>query len=292
MAMKCLNKLRLLQTNKVQKAFDELNCHKLLAFPFLARLRYAFQSVKLSQNTHVHMIMDFCAGGDLFDLMQRKYRLSEAAARFYTVETILALERLHADNIMYRDLKPENVFLDIDGHAILGDFGHTKMKMERHDLATTVCGSAEYMSPEMLAGKGYSRKVDFYSLGVLIYVLLTGHPPFQSDDKAELIEQILSCSPKIPASVSDTCRDLIRGLMQKDPDARLGSIDGFEEIKQHSWFNSIDWSKAFRRELTPPYLPDLHGEVGEVFGSLIVNSPMFMEDLFNSFHYVDGSLGF
>jgi len=285
MAMKNLNKQRIFDTNKVQKAFDELNCHKTLSFPFLAKLRYAFQS-----NSQLHMVMDFCAGGDMFDLMQRKGRLSEKDASFYVSETILALEHLHSNNVMYRDLKPENVFLDIDGHVVLGDFGHTKMKMEAYDLATTVCGSAEYMSPEMLAGKGYCRAVDFYSLGVLIYELLVGHPPFQSEDQNQLTEKILNCSPKFPTSVSEPARDLIRALMEKDPCARLGYANGFEEIKEHKWFSRIDWSKALRRELHPPYLPDMHEAVGEACEDTTDESPMIMEELFESFTYVDETM--
>lgn len=290
MAMKRLSKQRLFETNKVQKAFDELNCHKVLNSPFLAKLRYAFQSVKINQNTHLNMVMDFCAGGDMFDLMQLKGRFSEANARFYIAETILALEQLHSSNIMYRDLKPENIFLDIDGHVVLGDFGHTKMKMEARDLATTICGSAEYMSPEMLAGKGYCRAVDFYSLGVLLYELLVGHPPFQSDDQAQLVEQILGCSPKFPAFVSEAARNLVRALMEKDPCSRLGYVNGFDDIKQHKWLSFIDWPKAARRELSAPYLPDLHQEVGEPCETQEDDSVMVMEELFECFNYIDETL--
>lgn len=196
------------------------------------------------------------------------------------------MAQLHNKNIMYRDLKPENVLLDIDGHVVLGDFGHTKMGMEAKAFATTVCGSAEYMSPEMLAANGYTRAVDYYSFGVLAYELLVGQPPFQSEDQDQLVEMICNSSPQFPDYVSDSAKELIRALLKKDPSTRLGYQGGFESIKQHNWFKAVNWVKAEMRMSSPPYLPDLRENIGEAcVKTSDSDALMFMEEFFESFDF-------
>lgn len=129
--------------------------------------------------------MDFCCGGELFYLLQCKSRFSEKEACFYFAEMLLGLEYIHSQNVLYRDLKPENVFLDIDGHIKLADFGLSKIQTPK-DLNETYCGSAEYMSPEMLNGEAYSYGIDYYSLGAVLYEMVTGLPPFYSTEQDEM----------------------------------------------------------------------------------------------------------
>ncbi len=149
---------------------------QLLDSPFIVKLFYAFQSID-----HLHFVMEFCAGGELFYLLQRQGRFTEQQAKFYFSEIVLGLEYIHQHEILYRDLKPENIFLDIDGHVKLADFGLSKIQ-KRDTLNESYCGSAEYMSPEMLNGQPYSYGIDFYSLGAVVFEMVTGLPPHYSTD--------------------------------------------------------------------------------------------------------------
>jgi len=127
--------------------------------------------------------MDLCAGGELFYLLHQRGRLDPEAAKFYFAEILLGLEFIHSKGIVYRDLKPENVLIDIDGHAKLADFGLSKVLASHETLTNSFCGSPEYMSPEMLLGTGHGFGVDYYSLGAILYEMLTGLPPFYSTDR-------------------------------------------------------------------------------------------------------------
>ena len=154
--------------------------------PFIIRLYAAFTT-----RHQLHFVLDFCPGGDLFFHLSRKGRFSEAAAKFYFCEVLLALEYLHETGVVYRDLKPENIMLDIDGHVRLTDFGLSKAGLAPNGLTSSFCGSPEYMSPEMLRCDTHGRMVDFYSLGVLLYELLIGLPPFYSNNREEMYNSIM-----------------------------------------------------------------------------------------------------
>lgn len=157
--------------------FGELEVmQRLTNHPFVIKLFWGFQT-----EDFLHFVVDFCSGGELFYLLQNKRLFSEAEAKFYFAEILLGLEYIHAQNVLYRDLKPENIFIDIDGHIKLADFGLSKVQVP-NVLNQTYCGSAEYMSPEMLNGETYSFGIDYYSLGAVLYEMVTGLPPFYSTD--------------------------------------------------------------------------------------------------------------
>jgi serum/glucocorticoid-regulated kinase 2 len=149
---------------------------KLQNHPFVVKLQHAFQS-----EDYLHIVVEFCSGGELFYLLQKKGRFTETEARFYFCEMLLGLEYIHTQNVLYRDLKPENIFIDFDGHIRLADFGLSKLQSPK-SLNDTYCGSAEYMSPEMLNGDTYSYGIDYYSLGAVLFEMVTGLPPFYSSD--------------------------------------------------------------------------------------------------------------
>jgi serine/threonine protein kinase len=137
----------------------------------------------------LHLALDFCSGGELFYFLSRQGRFSESEARFYFAEMLLGLEFVHDRDVLYRDLKPENIFIDIDGHIKLADFGLSKLRSQgersnkgAEDINETFCGSAEYMTPEMLNQNPYSYGIDYYSLGAVLYEMVTGLPPFYSQD--------------------------------------------------------------------------------------------------------------
>jgi serum/glucocorticoid-regulated kinase 2 len=160
------------------------------------------------------------------------------------------MEFLHQNNILYRDLKPENILVDESGHLKLTDFGLCKAAFSRSDLATSFVGSPEYMSPEILLGHPYNFSVDFYTLGVLLYEMIVGLPPFYNEDKMKMYRDISYAPLSIPSILKGSIRDLLSGLLQKDPRYRLGCKRGISEIKEHSFFSDIDWN-ALSRKQTP-----------------------------------------
>jgi serum/glucocorticoid-regulated kinase 2 len=162
----------------------------------LIKLHWAFQSPD-----ELFFVMDVCTGGELFYHLSKLKRLSEHAAKFYFAEILLGLEHLHSLNIVYRDIKPENILLDIDGHIRIADFGLSKIIPHLHK-SYSFCGSPEYMSPEMLACVGHDKRLDIYCLGALLFEMLTGLPPFYSrDDTQGMYERIMNEEVILPSDI-------------------------------------------------------------------------------------------
>jgi protein-serine/threonine kinase len=178
-AMKVLTKHKIFGNNLVRYAKTERDVLSYTKHPFIVSLNYAFQT-----ETKLFLILDFCPGGDLGRILQREGRFSEDRARKYLTEVLLALEDLHKRDIIYRDLKPDNVVLDNDGHAQLTDFGLSKEGvLEGNKGAKSFCGSVAYLAPEMIRKAGHGKSVDWYLLGVLLYEMIVGQPPYFSDSK-------------------------------------------------------------------------------------------------------------
>jgi serine/threonine protein kinase len=182
--------------------------------------------------------------------------------RFFAAELVCALSHLHGINIVYRDLKPENVLLDGDGHVHITDFGLSKDDVMDPRGATTFCGTPEYLAPEMLINRksreGYGKAVDWWSLGTLIYEMLTGWPPFYDKNLKKMCEQILRSELQFPTNctASPEARDLIRALLQRNPAHRLGSTaTGVADIKAHPFFRGADWAQIESRAIVPPFVP-------------------------------------
>lgn len=180
-----------------------------LAHPFLAKLHCCFESGR-----HVVFVLEYYPGGELFSLIKRCRKMSEAVSRFYIVEILLGLEELHANGIAYRDIKPENILLDREGHVCIADFGMVKFGMAR-GKAFSFCGSPEYMPPEIISKRGHTLTADFYSLGALLYELVTGLPPFYSRDPQQIYQATVNSEPTYPAFLSSTIVSLLQGLLCK-----------------------------------------------------------------------------
>lgn len=251
-AAKVMNKAFLLSEEKAAQVLTERRILTCTAHPFLIQLHWAFQT-----DTELFLVLDFCPGGELFYHLHNLGRLTEEQARFYFAEIVLALDYLHRKNIIYRDLKPENVLLDLDGHVKLTDFGLSKQLISSDSLCFSFCGSPEYMSPEMLRQQGHSQGVDFYSLGALLYEMLTGLPPFYVKNRAEMYQAIQKDALKLPNYLSKPVRSLLAGLLQKDPSVRLGFDRGFEEIKEHAWCKGLNWTRINEKKKPPPFMPNL-----------------------------------
>jgi len=194
--------------------------------------------------------MEYCPGGDMGQALAKHRRFDIEMARTYAAEIVLAIEYLHKNDIIFRDLKPDNVVFDEQGHALLTDFGLSKTGMGAAAVSNSFCGSVAYLAPEMLRRAGHTKSIDWYLLGVLIYEMLVGVPPYFNPDKAILFKNIEMGPLKIPHTMPQPARNIILLLLNRNPAKRLGSNSGAEEIKKHEFFESIDWDKVHRREYT------------------------------------------
>jgi p70 ribosomal S6 kinase len=194
--------------------------------------------------------------------MEVERMMLEEHARFYLSQIVCALEYLHSIDIVYRDLKTENVMLDEAGHVKLIDFGLSKLNMNEGALTNTFCGTVEYMAPEVVTrSPGYSKPADWWSFGIFTFDLLTGRSPFHSNrGKQETKERILRGKFHTPAFLTPQAQDMIRRLLRRPVDRRLGSKDGAIEIKSHDFFNGICWDKVLKRDYEPPFVPILSSE--------------------------------
>lgn len=203
-AMKVLQKEKILSQHLIKYALTERNVLTYLDHPFIVSLKYAFQTPE-----RLFLILDYCPGGDLGHHLAQEKRFTEYRARLYLCEIILALEELHKRNIIFRDLKPDNIVIDNEGHALLTDFGLSKEHIKDNNQARSFCGSLAYLAPEVIRRQGHGKAVDWYLLGVVFYEMIIGKPPYFSMDKKELIQNIQKGKLKIPASLSSEAKELI-----------------------------------------------------------------------------------
>ena len=186
---------------------------------------------------------------------------------------VLVIEHLHKQDIIYREysppsltpthrcsLKPENVLIDSEGYIRIADFGLSKKGIKGNVGARSICGTPEYLAPEIIFKMGHGKAVDWWTLGAILYELLTGVPPFYSSSQDKLFEQIKFRKPKFPPGLSDECQSLLESFFQKNPETRIGSAGGSEEIKRHPWFASMDWMKLLSKKLAVPFVPMISTE--------------------------------
>lgn len=253
-AMKVLKKASIV-TNAKDTAHtkSERNILEMIKHPFLVQLHYAFQSPG-----KLYLVLEFLAGGELFMQLEKEGVFMEDQASFYLAEIILAIGHLHSMGIIYRDLKPENVLLDIEGHVKLTDFGLSKERVDRDNLTHTFCGTIEYMAPEILLRQGHGKAVDWWSLGTLMYDMLSGAPPFTGEDRKQTIDFILRGEYVLVPYLSREASSMLSKLLVVDANRRLGSGSAdAEAIKSHPFFRSTNWEKVLRRQVEPPFRPTL-----------------------------------
>lgn len=252
-AMKMLRKENVIKRNQVEHTKTERNVLEAVSHPFIVTLHYAFQTPK-----KLYFVLEYCPGGELFFHLSRAGRFSEGRCRFYAAEILLAIEYLHRLDIIYRDLKPENILLDAEGHVKLTDFGLSKEGIQDNFSAKSMCGTPEYLAPEILNKAGHGKAVDWYSLGALMYEMLTGLPPFYTRDRDKLFERIRRGDLPYPTYISSVAKSLLESLLRGDPSKRLGGgpADG-DEVKRHHFFGGIDWIALEQRRVAPPFRPNI-----------------------------------
>ncbi|KAF2403432.1 serine/threonine-protein kinase gad8 [Trichodelitschia bisporula] len=252
-ALKTIRKAHIISRSEVAHTLAERSVLAQINNPFIVPLKFSFQSPE-----KLYLVLAFVNGGELFHHLQKEQRFDVNRARFYTAELLCALECLHGFNVIYRDLKPENILLDYTGHIALCDFGLCKLDMKDEDRTNTFCGTPEYLAPELLTGGGYTKTVDWWTLGVLLYEMLTGLPPFYDENTNEMYRKILTEPLTFPSPefVPPAARDLLTRLLDRNAERRLGA-NGAVEIKSHYFFHSIDWRKLLERKYEPSFKPSV-----------------------------------
>lgn len=235
--------------------------------------------------------MELVVGGELFNLLRAKKKFSESETQFFAAEVASALFHLHSMLIVFRDLKPENILVHRTGHIKLTDFGFAKyLKGEK---TKTVCGTSEYMAPEIIKKEAYGLSVDWWSYGVLVYEMLVGKSPFNDADESQVLALALSARVTYPVFISKPSKDFIGRLLNKSPTRRLGApeIKDTHTIQGHAFFKSLEWSKVLSGRLSPPFPPEGEEEnYQDIPDSEADTQPAPSEETFSAWdHYVNFS---
>ncbi|KAF3092491.1 hypothetical protein TWF706_009056 [Orbilia oligospora] len=303
-AMKVLSKKVIVQKKEVAHTIGERNILVRTATtdsPFIVGLKFSFQTP-----TDLFLVTDYMSGGELFWHLQQEGRFSEERAKFYIAELILALEHLHNHDIVYRDLKPENILLDANGHIALCDFGLSKSNLSKNETTNTFCGTTEYLAPEVLLDEqGYTKMVDFWSLGVLVFEMCCGWSPFFAEDTQQMYKNIAFGKVRFPKdALSLEGRNFVKGLLNRNPKHRLGALRDAAELKEHPFFADVDWEALKQKKSIPPFKPTLKSETdtqnfdteftnapipGSVRNDIVASTPLSpgMQNAFRGFTFVD-----
>ena len=253
--VKVMSKVKMLRMNQVTNVVKEKQVLATWRCPHIVTSLHAFQD-----RSSLYLMLEFMAGGDLFQHLCDVRRLSLGPARFYAAEIILALGYIHGQEHVYRDLKPENILMDASGHVKLADMGFCKALGDGEKTYTT-CGTADYMAPEVMLCQGYNRSADYWAFGVFVFELLTGGAPFAAKSDRERHAKILSASIVYPADFNLQAKDLVARLCVLDVSHRLGMMaSGIEEIKDHTFFADVDWHAVDNLQVKPPFVPRVRSQ--------------------------------
>ncbi|KAG2206179.1 hypothetical protein INT46_007174 [Mucor plumbeus] len=247
-AMKVLKKSEVVRLKQVEHLLSEKQILSSVRFPFIVDLFCTFQD-----ESNLYMLLEYVVGGELFTHLRRAGRFTNDMTRFYASEIVLAIEYLHSKDIIYRDLKPENLLIDHQGHIKITDFGFAKKVVDR---TWTLCGTPEYLAPEIIQSKGHGKAVDWWALGILIFEMLAGYPPFFDDNSFGIYEKILMGKVQFTAHFDPLAKDLLKRLLVSDRTKRLGNLKGgSEDVKRHKWFRGVDWVGLLDKNVRAPIVP-------------------------------------
>uniref|UniRef100_A0A8C5LNG8 Protein kinase domain-containing protein n=1 Tax=Leptobrachium leishanense TaxID=445787 RepID=A0A8C5LNG8_9ANUR len=270
-AIKAMKKANLDSPREVMSLMSERNALQLASqthHPFLVNLFASFQN-----NHHVFLVMDYSAGGDLKShLMKASGVFPAARATFYAACVVLGIKFLHKHEIIHRDIKLENIVLDQDGYAKITDFGFCKEGIGYGARTKTMCGTLDYMAPEILRRTSYTRSVDWWSFGVLLYTMLVGNTPFAGEDQNQIEQNILTSIIRFPRTISVLAMSILKNLLTRNPAMRLGAgRNGASKVKKHLFFRETNWRKMSARKVRPPFIPTIQGP--EDTGNFMKSSP-------------------
>ena len=247
-----MDKDLIVQLEQQEHVYNEKQIMAELNHPFLTKLHATFKTTR-----YLCMLLELSNGGELFGLLVEMGYLKEEDARFYAGSILLAVEYLHMRSIAYRDLKPENILLDSNGFVKLVDFGFAKKIVER---TFTLCGTPDYLAPEIILNSGHGEEVDWWALGIFIYEMLAGFTPFTEENSVtndvEIYGNILRKDVIFPGHFSASASNLIKKLCHRDPAKRCGWATGnVRDAKRHRWFRGFDWQALIEVTMAPPYIP-------------------------------------
>lgn len=250
--LKVMSKQRLIELNQVEHIRNEREIIQMVQHPNVVAFYGSFQD-----RNNLYMMMEYTPGGEVFSHLRTLERFELDVVRFYAAEILLVFQCMHEKGIIYRDLKPENLLFSQEGHIKFIDFGFAKRIVDR---TYTLCGTPEYLAPEIIRGEGCSFSSDWWAFGVLIYEMLVGETPFFDPNENKMYQLICHGEYSVPIGLDDVTQDLIKGFLTVEVSKRLGcAASGAEEVKQHPWFYGIEWDKVYDQLYQPPLVPFVEG---------------------------------
>jgi len=250
LALKIMKKSEVIRLKQVEHIKAEVGILGMIRHPFVVNLLTTFQD-----ESRLFLLLEFINGGELFSHLRKEGRLADNDSKFYAGEIVLAFAYLHGKNIIYRDLKPENLLIDCDGHIKITDFGFAKVVEDR---TWTLCGTPEYLAPEIIQSKGHGKAVDWWALGILIFEMLAGYPPFYDENPFGIYQKVLAGRIDFPKHFDVKAKDLVKRLLTHDRAKRFGCLKhGAEDIQKHKWYKGMDWDALNNRQVKPPYIPSV-----------------------------------
>lgn len=249
-ALKILKKSEIIRLKQVEHIKSEITLLKMIQHPFVVNLIGHFQDER-----KLYMVLEYIHGGELFSHLRREGRFADDHARYYAAEIVLAFAYMHTMSIVYRDLKPENLLITTTGHMKITDFGFAK---QIEDRTWTLCGTPEYLAPEIIQSKGHDKAVDWWALGILCFEMLAGYPPFYDENPFGIYQKILAGKIEFPRQFDSKAKNLVKDLLKNDRTKRLGCLrNGAEDVKKAKWFSKTEWDDVYNLKLPAPFLPEV-----------------------------------
>ena len=250
--MKILKKMEIIKQKQVDHVYSEFNILSVLNHPFIVQL----VGLNFDDPKYLYFIIEYVQGGELFTLLRTRGSFPLEQAKFYTAHIITIFEYLHGKNIIYRDLKPENILINKNGYLKLTDFGFAKYL--DNEKTYTLCGTPEYLAPEIILNKGHGKPVDWWTMGILLYEMLVGIDPFSDDDPMQTYQKIIKGKINFPKDFDKNAKSLIKHLLTADTTKRYGCLkNGVKDILNHRLFIGYDWKNFVFLKMEPPYIPPI-----------------------------------
>ena len=252
--MKILKKCEIIKQKQVDHLYSEFKILSIMNHPFIVELK----GVYLKDPKYLYLILEYVPGGELFSLLRSNLTFPLDQARFYVAHIVTIFEYLHEKQIIYRDLKPENILIAKTGYLKLTDFGFAK---RINGKTYTLCGTPEYLAPEIILNKGHGMPVDWWTMGILLYEMLVGIDPFSDDDPMMIYQKVIKGKIRFPKEMNKDAKSLIKHLLVADTTKRYGCLkNGVKDIVNHSFFDGFNWRDFIFLRMQPPYVPNVKSE--------------------------------
>lgn len=249
--LKMYGKVAVTEQNREQMVMRERSVLRAAHHPFIVKMFACFQDRR-----RVYFAIEYVPGGELFCPLRREGRFSNERARFYSAQIASALGHLHGLGIIYRNLKPEEILIDAEGYVKLVDFGFAR-DLADGEIAYTLCGTAEYLAPEVLLNRGHGKPADWWSFGILVYEMMVGNPPFGGANAIEVYQSILKGKVSFPAEVGDDVRHLLKGILVADDTKRKNS---FDLVAAEAWYTKMQWKRLLGKKLHVEWIKSTSGD--------------------------------